>query len=148
VSTINIRGMVHGKIRSSRAKGVEGFLETETVDMGNVLSTLDKMDGSLKWDLGSDKVLAKLKSELKKYTEDELSFSQKDEGIFSDIISGMRNKLKGWWSSLKSWGENLVNDAKEIATKVLSQLSTFKEASISDILRFNKPKISGTIKLP
>jgi len=148
VSTINIRGMVHGKIRSSRAKGVEGFLETETVDMGNVLSTLDKMDGSLKWDLGSDKVLAKLKSELKKYTEDELSFSQKDEGIFSDIISGIRNKLKGWWNSLKSWGENLVNDAKEIATKALSQLSTFKEASISDILRFNKPKISGTIKLP
>ncbi len=140
--------MVHGKLRSSRSKAVENFLDDETVNMSEVLSTVDKMDGSLKWDLGGDKALAKLKSELKKYTEDELSFSQKDEGIFSDIISGMRNKLKGWWNSLKSWGENLVNDAKEIATKTLSQLSIFKGASISDILRFNKPKISGTIKLP
>jgi len=148
VSTINIRGMVHGKIRSSRAKGVGGFLETETVDMGNVLSTLDKMDGSLKWDLGSDKVLAKLKSELEKYTEDQLAYTEKDEGFLSDIMSSIKNKLSGWWNSLKSWGKNIVKDAKDVANNALNQLTTLKNASISDILRFNKPKITGTIKLP
>ena len=148
VSTINIRGMVHGKIRSGRAKGVEGFLETETVDMGNVLSTLDKMDGSLKWDLGSDKVLAKLKSELEKYTEDQLAYTEKDEGFLSDIMSSIKNKLSGWWNSLKSWGKNIVKDAKDVANNALNQLTTLKNASISDILRFNKPKITGTIKLP
>ena len=148
VSTINIRGMVHGKIRSGRAKGVEGFLETETVDMGNVLSTLDKMDGSLKWDLGSKTVLAKLKSELEKYTEDQLAYTEKDEGFLSDIMSSIKNKLSGWWNSFKSWGENLVKDAKDVANNALNQLTSLKNASISDILRFNKPKISGTIKLP
>ena len=148
VSTINIRGMVHGKIRSSRAKGVEGFLETETVDMGNVLSTLDKMDGSLKWDLGSDKVLAKLKSELEKYTEDQLAYTEKDEGFLSDIMSSIKNKLSGWWNSLKSWGKNIVKDAKDVANNALNQLTLLKNASISDILRFNKPKITGKIKIP
>ena len=147
-STINIRGMVHGKLRSGRGKAVEDFLDKETVDMSTVLSTLDKMDGSLKWDLGSKKALNTLKQELEKYTEDELAYSQNDEGWFSDIATSIKNKLKGWWSSLKSWGENLVNDAKEIATNALSQLSTFKGASISDILRFNKPNVTGNIKIP
>lgn len=143
-STVNIRGMVHGKLRSGRAKAVGGFLDKETVDMGEVLATLDKMDGSLKWDLGGKQALADLKAELKKYTEDQLAYSETNEGFFSDIM----NKLKGWWNSLKSWGENLVKDAKDVANNALSQLTILKNASISDILKFNKPKITGTIKIP
>ena len=143
-STVNIRGMVHGKLRSGRAKAVGIFLDKETVDMGEVLATLDKMDGSLKWDLGGKQALADLKAELKKYTEDQLAYSETNEGFFSDIM----NKLKGWWNSLKSWGENLVKDAKDVANNALSQLTILKNASISDILKFNKPKITGTIKIP
>ena len=148
ISTINIRGMVHGKLRSGRAKAIEGFLEKETVDMGDVLSTLDKMDGSLKWDLAGKEVLEKLKTELEKYTEDQLAYTEKDEGFLSDIMSSIKNKLSGWWNSLKSWGKNIIKDAKDVANNALNQVTILKNASISDILRFNKPKITGKIKIP
>ena len=50
VAKIGVRGMCHGKMRTSATTALKPFWDTET-DMSYVYNTLNKMDMSLKWDV-------------------------------------------------------------------------------------------------
>ena len=133
-SVINIRGMVHGSMRSSKEKAMKPVLKKlfagETIDMAKLYDDVRKMDMSMKIDLAGKK---------RKEMENEL-----DEGVVSDIW----DKVKGWWISFKTTIQTGIELFKGKSNEVLDKMTELKQASFLDILRFNKPKISGTIKIP
>ena len=59
VAKIGVRGMCHGKMRSSATTALKPFWDTET-DMSYVYSTLNKMDMSLKWDVSKAALMSVL----------------------------------------------------------------------------------------
>ena len=132
-STIGIRGMVHGKLRSSASKALAPYVGQSSVEMNELYDTLNKMDMSLKWDLSETK-----------FKELKIVVDSQNEGIFSDLW----NVIKKWWGKIKTIGEEAIKKSMGIADGVMSKLTELKRASIFDILKFNKPKITGTIKLP
>jgi hypothetical protein len=109
------------------------YVGQSSVEMNELYDTLNKMDMSLKWDLSE-----------KKFKELKIAADSQNEGIFSDLW----NVIKNWWNKIKTIGEEAVKKSMGIADDVMSKLTELKKASIFDILKFNKPKIIGTIKLP
>ena len=67
-----------------------------------------------------------------------------DEGFFSDLW----DKVRGWWNSFKSIIQNGIDQLKGKSDEVLDKMTELKQASFLDILKFNKPKITGKIKIP
>jgi hypothetical protein len=59
VAKIGVRGMCHGKMRSSATSALKPFWDTET-DMSYVYNTLNKMDMSLKWDVSRKSLMSVL----------------------------------------------------------------------------------------
>jgi len=59
VAKIGVRGMCHGKMRSSATTALKPFWDTET-DMSYVYNTLNKMDMSLKWDVSRKSLMSVL----------------------------------------------------------------------------------------
>ena len=66
------------------------------------------------------------------------------EGIISNII----DKIKGLWNSFKSKIMSKIESMKEAVSNVLNIFSKMKTATLLDIIKFNKPKVSGSIKIP
>tara|TARA_B110000495_G_scaffold121174_1_gene105180 strand:+ start:193 stop:1461 length:1269 start_codon:yes stop_codon:yes gene_type:complete len=126
-STIGIRGMVHGKMRSGRGKAVQKYLDKSTMNWNDIYDDLNKMDMSLKWDMPASafKTLAV------------------DEGILSDIW----NKVKDIWNSIKERIINAITNAMSISNNILDKLTELKKASFFDLIKSNDIEFTGKIEI-
>ena len=142
VANINIRGMVHGAMRSGKESAMKPIVKKlfagETIDMASLYDDMRGMDMSMKIDLKA-KDMQQLDNHFSMMHGQELS-----EGIISNII----DKIKGLWNSFKSKIMSKIESMKEAVSNVLNIFSKMKSATLLDIIKFNKPKVSGSIKIP
>ena len=138
-SDINFRGMVQG-LRSGKEPTMNPVLKKlfagKTIDMAKLYDDVRTMKMSMKIDLKGKK-----RTEMETELDNPISV---DEGFFSNIW----DKMKGWWNSFKTTIQNGIELFKSKSNEVLDKMAELKQASFLDILKFNKPKISGTIRIP
>lgn len=141
-ATINIRGMVHGAMRSGKEAAMKPVLRKlfagETIDMTQLYDDVRGMDMSMKIDLKAKDML-----QVDEQFAD-IQNQKLNEGIFTDFIS----KIKGWWGSFKSMVSSKIQSMKDAIGNLLNIFSKMKNASLLDIIKFNKPEVSGSIKIP
>ena len=142
VAIINIRGMVHGAMRSGKESAMKPIIKKlfagETIDMASLYDDMRGMDMSMKIDLKA-KDMQQLNNHFSMIHGQELN-----EGIISNIV----DKIKGLWNSFKSKIMSKIESMKETVTKILGIFSNMKKATLLDIVKFINPKVSGYIRIP
>tara|TARA_Y100001960_G_C14666571_1_gene823632 strand:- start:72 stop:1352 length:1281 start_codon:yes stop_codon:yes gene_type:complete len=129
-STIGIRGMVHGTMRSGRGKAIKKYLDKSKVNWKEVYDDVNKMDMSLKWDM----------------PETALKSLDVNEG-FVQRVADFYNKIKNVWNKIKANISSAITSATDVANKILDKLTELKNVSFVDLIKGTNIELTGNITI-
>lgn len=127
-STIDFRGMLHGKIRSGSGTAIRYYLKKQDMGMTKIFDELNKMDISMKWDFKASKFN---------------KLTKQNEGVISDIW----NKTKSIWKKIKVGFSNVITKVIDTLNNMLNKLTQLENISVFGLIQSNDIEITGNIKI-
>ena len=127
-STIDFRGMLHGKIRSGSSTAIRYYLKKQDMGMTKIFDELNKMDISMKWDFKASKFN---------------KLTKQNEGVISDIW----NKAKSIWKKIKVGFSNVITKVIDTLNNMLNKLTQLENISVFGLIQSNDIEITGKIKI-